>query len=267
MVRRRVKKDGPVMSRDFDKPKRSGGDPWWGWAPHKAALEYLWRAGELAVSGRVSFQKVYDLTDRVFPDLSVSSVPDEADHLEWACSMALERLGVATATGLAGLLAAVSREDANAWCARAVDEGRVRAVLVESADGSAPRPAVAVRDWRRRLARVDPPRQTRLLSPFDPVIRDRARTSRFFGFDYRFEAFVPASRRQYGYYVLPVLEQDRLVGRLDAKFHRAEGRLEVKGIWWESGLRVTAARRAALDEAVDRLTVQVRRTTAAREGV
>jgi uncharacterized protein YcaQ len=87
-----------------------------------------------------------------------------------------------------------------------------------------------------------------ILCPFDPILRDRARTLRLFAFDYRFEAFVPEARRQYGYYVLPILERDRLVGRMDAKFHRERGVLEVKGLWWEKGVRPARARlRTALE--------------------
>lgn len=82
----------------------------------------------------------------------------------------------------------------------------------------------------------------RLLSPFDPVLRDRARALRLFNFDYRFEAFVPAAKRVYGYYVLPVLEGDRIIGRADLKLHRDRSTLIVNGLWWEPGVRPTKQR-------------------------
>ncbi|MEJ7619053.1 MAG: crosslink repair DNA glycosylase YcaQ family protein, partial [Pyrinomonadaceae bacterium] len=97
------------------------------------------------------------------------------------------------------------------------------------------------------------PARMRLLCPFDPVLRDRGRALRLFNFDYRFEAFVPEAGRQYGYYVLPILEGDQLVGRVDPKFHRARGVLEIKRVFWEPGIKVTRARRRALAEAVGRL--------------
>jgi hypothetical protein len=103
----------------------------------------------------------------------------------------------------------------------------------------------------------DPPAGTRLLSPFDPVLRDRARGLRRFGFDYRFEAFTPEPKRIYGYYVLPILEGDRLVGRLDPKFHRDQGLLEVRGLWWEPGIRTTKARLRRLRAALERLAAFV----------
>jgi hypothetical protein len=86
----------------------------------------------------------------------------------------------------------------------------------------------------------------RLLSPFDPAIRDRKRTAWLFGFDYRIEVFVPATQREYGYYVLPILEGDRLTGRIDLKVHRKQGFLEVKGLWWEPTTEVSQKRQEAL---------------------
>jgi uncharacterized protein YcaQ len=97
----------------------------------------------------------------------------------------------------------------------------------------------------------------RLLCPFDPILRDRRRTLRLFGFDFRFEAFVPAAERRHGYYVMPVLQGDRLVGRIDPKLHRETDRLEVRTVWWEPGSRPSRRRLAALEAAVGRLAAQV----------
>jgi uncharacterized protein YcaQ len=85
------------------------------------------------------------------------------------------------------------------------------------------------------------------------VLRDRARCLRRFGFDYRFEAFTPPAQRQYGYYVLPILEGDQLIGRLDPKLHRAEKRLEVRALYWQPRIRDTKARRRALRTALEEL--------------
>jgi uncharacterized protein len=251
----RVRREGPVMTRDFEDQRPEGTDKtWWGWKPEKAALEYLWRTGELAVARRINFHKVYDLTERVLPDAHAAPRPAPEEHLEWACRTALERLGIATADEIAGFWRAISLEETKAWCERAAAAGAIAPVLVESMDGSAPRRAWALPDWEARLAALPsaPPR-IRLLSPFDPILRDRKRTLRLFGFDYRFEAFVPAPQRRWGYYILPILEGERLIGRLDPKLRRDEGVLEIRRIWWEPGVRESKGRRAALETAVERL--------------
>lgn len=114
--------------------------------------------------------------------------------------------------------------------------------------------AYAVADWERRLSEAPAaPERMRLLCPFDPVLRDRGRARRLFDFDYRFEAFVPEAKRRYGYYVLPVLEGERLVGRIDPKFRRDRGVLEVRRVYWEPGVEMRHIRKRKLVEAVERL--------------
>jgi hypothetical protein len=254
-VRARIQSEGPLRSQDFEH-ERGQVSAWWGWKPQKAALEYLWHTGELVVVRREKFQKVYDLTGRVFPEQHRAPAPAEEEHTEWACSTALERLVVATPKELADFWAAIEPARARGWCERAEREGRIMPVLVEPLDDGAsrPRPAYALPDWGRRLKRLpEPPPMTRLLSPFDPVLRDRGRALRLFGFDYRFEAFVPEPQRKFGYYVLPVLEGDRLVGRVDPKFERAEGLLKIRRVYWEPGVRATRGRVKGLREAAERL--------------
>lgn len=254
-VRERIAREGPLMTRDFEDPRGADAErTWWGWKPQKAALEYLWRTGELVIARRVSFHKVYDLTERVFPDLHAAPAPSPGEHLDWAGATALERLGVASPPEIAGFWAAISLEEARSWCERAVASGQAVAVEVEAVDGSRPRLAVAVHDWEERAAAAPAaPSRMRFLSPFDPILRDRQRALRLFGFDYRFEAFVPEAKRQHGYYVLPLLEGERLIGRADPKFLRDEGVLEIRQVWWEPGVRESKGRRAALEAAIERL--------------
>ncbi len=257
-VRGRIERDGPLMSRDFadDAPGESG--PWWGWKPQKAVLEYLWRTGELAIAGRVNFQKVYDLTERVLPEVAKLEMPDEEAHVDWACRSALERLGVAGAAEIAGFWRAVDLPGVRAWCRSALQRGEIVELSIEVADGSKPQRGFALPDFAQMIRTApDPPEHVRLLSPFDPVIRDRKRLRRWFNFDYRFEAFVPAAQRRFGYYVLPVLEGDRFIGRLDGKFDRAAGELRLNRIWAEPGERFTKTRLASLDEALERLAALI----------
>ena len=244
------------MTRDFEDERPAGTDKaWWGWKPQKAALEYLWRTGELAIAGRVSFHKVYDLAERVLPAAHAAPRPSDEEHLDWACRSALERLGIASADELAGFWRAVSLPEARAWCERAAAAGRDRrrpGREPPTAPGRAPPGPSPTGRSAPPPCPAAPPR-VRLLSPFDPILRDRKRTLRLFDFDYRFEAFVPDAQRQHGYYVLPILEGERLVGRLDPKLHRDRGVLEVKNLWWEPGVRESKGRQASLDAALDRL--------------
>ena len=251
-VLERITREGPLKSADFEHPEKRG--PWWGWKPQKAALDYLWRIGELAIARRVHFHKLYDLTERVLPAQRAAPEPDEDAHIHWACSSALERLGVASPKEMAAFWAVLEVPQVQAWCEREAKAGRIVAVMVEGADGSKPRPAYAAVDWEKRLKQLpDAPDRTRLLCPFDPVLRDRARALRLFGFEYRFEAFVPDGKRAYGYFVLPILEGAKILGRLDPKFHREKDLLEIKGLWWEPGVKATRARKKALEDALERL--------------
>ena len=256
-VRSRIRAEGPLKSVDFEHAGERG--TWWAWKPAKAALECLWRTGELAIAGREHFHKRYDFAECVHPEAHARSVPDPDVQLEWACATAAERLVIFTPRELVAFWDDLPLASVRAWCAEAQHQGRIAPVAVESLDGSAPQTAFARTDWSARLRKLpDPPDRMRLLSPFDPILRDRARCLLRFGFDYRFEAFTPAPKRQYGYYVLPLLEGDRLVGRLDPKLHRDKGILEIRGLWWEPGIKPTKARMKRLREALEGLAAFTR---------
>ncbi|MGH9801753.1 MAG: winged helix-turn-helix domain-containing protein, partial [Blastocatellia bacterium] len=253
-VRDRITREGSLRSQDFEHDRQGEPAGWWGWKPQKVALEYLWFTGELMVTRREKFQKVYDLTERVLPAAATLAHPSEAEHIEWACRTAFERLVIATPKEIADFWHSITIAQARQWCERAVKSGDIVAVMMEATNGEKPRASFALSDWQQRLRKLpDAPDRMRLLSPFDPVIRERVRAARLFGFDYRFEAFVPEPKRQYGYYVLPILEGDQLVGRIDPKFQRERGTLEVRKVYWEPQVKVTKARWKKLDEALARL--------------
>ena len=254
----RITREGPLSSRDFEHVGPKANSAWWGWRPHKVALDHLWRSGVLHVVARRNFQKVYDLTERAVPANARLPVPTEDEHVAWACRTALERHGTATAREIQQFWAAVPVTLVKAWVAKATTSGEVIPVLIDSADGSPPRPAYARPDLAHRLARAtDPPPGMRLLCPFNPVLRDRARAERLFGFDFRFEAFVPRAKRVHGYYVMAALDGDRFVAKADVKYDRAAGVLRVAKIWWEPHVRVTRQRRATLERGVERLAAWV----------
>lgn len=249
-VRERIRREGPLRTRDFENAANVERGSWWGWTREKAALEYLWLSGELGISHRVDFQKAYDLIERVVPARERRRRVTRAASLDWKCSEALTRLGAATPAEIAAFWDSYSLAEARSWVETEEAAGRLVEVAIETADGSKPRTRFARPDLEAAPAA---PRRMRLLSPFDPVVRDRKRTAWLFGFQYRIEVFVPAARREYGYYVLPILEGDRFTGRIDLKTDRKAGRLEVKGLWWEPGIEATPARKQALKRCLDRL--------------
>jgi uncharacterized protein YcaQ len=150
---------------------------------------------------------------------------------------------------------AVSMAEAQSWCARAAQEGKVERVLLERI-GRTPRPGFARPGWREAVLQSEPDPTPRLLAPFDPLIRDRTRALELFGFDYRFEAFVPAAKRIYGYYTMPVLVGELLAGRLDLATDRAAGVLRVDRAWLEPGAPCARAMRLAKG-AAERLASQL----------
>ena len=248
----RIERDGSVMAREMgtDEKKSNGG--WWDWHPSKTALEYLWRTGELAVSGRNGFQKIYDLTHRVVPERHRTSLPDETEFIDWACSTALNRLGFASSGEIAAFWGSVTPPEAAAWCRRQHNDDLIE-VDIACLDGSKPRRAFARPDLPELARAASPaPARIRILSPFDPALRDRKRAERLFGFDYRIEVYVPAAKRRYGYYVFPILEGNQMVGRIDMKCRRDSGVLTVTGLWWEPNVRQTKQRMAKLEAELDR---------------
>lgn len=250
-VLRQIADHGPCSSADVgeDEERSSGG--WWNWHPSKTALEYLWRTGHLAVVRRDGFRKIYDLTENVIPAEQLNARPDEAETIDWACRSALDRLGFATSGELAAFWDLVTPEEAKSWCAAALARGAIIEAEIVQADGRRRKSFL----WPETLdaTRPEPTGRLRIVSPFDPALRDRKRAERLFGFFYRIEIFVPESRRRYGYYVFPILEGDRLVGRIDMKAERDRGRLHVRALWPERGVRFGAGRTARLETALERI--------------
>ena len=249
-VLRHIADNGPCGSADVgtDEVKGSGG--WWDWHPSKTALEYLWRSGHLSVTRRDGFRKVYDLTERVIPAEHLNARPHAADTIEVLCTGALDRLGFATSGELAAFWDVVTPAEAKAWCATALADGRVIEVDVQGVDGKLRRSFA----WPDVMDNITAPvPRLRVLSPFDPALRDRKRAERLFGFHYRIEIFVPEARRTYGYYVFPVMEGDRMIGRIDMK--REGTVLAVTAFWPEEGVRMGAGRLRALQAELERAAV------------
>ena len=221
-----VREHGPLTASDLSDPGERAG-PWWGWSKGKVALEWLFTTGRVTVANRRNFTRHYDVPERVVPAeiLRRSPVP-ERDAIPLLVERAARALGVATAADLADYFRIRVADAAKAAAALAVD-GTLEAVEVEGWAGTSYRhPAVSVP--RETAARA-------LVCPFDPIVWFRPRTERLFGFHYRIEIYSPEPKRQFGYYVFPLLVGDRLVGRVDVKADRPAGILRVPGAFVEEG--------------------------------
>ncbi len=247
----RIARDGPVTSAEVGAGEVRGKGGWWDWHPSKTALEWLWRTGHLAITRREGFRKVYDLTERVIPAAVRSVEVEDAAVVDWACRSALERLGFATAGEVAAYWNAIRPDEAKAWLAAALRAGEVKEVSVEGASGLQKR--CYALPGQAALDPPAPPARLRVLSPFDPALRDRARAEFLFGFRYRIEVFVPEPKRVFGYYVFPLLEGARLVARIDVK--RRDGVLAVRALWPEPEVAFGKGRQARLEAELDRLAV------------
>ncbi|MGI3186471.1 winged helix-turn-helix domain-containing protein [Nioella aestuarii] len=247
-IKDRIAREGALSTHAFD-TKIEGERQMWHRPPHKLALDYMWYAGELATCHRVNFTKFYDLAERVFPEQLREVELSEADQIDWLCNAALDRMGFGALGDVQRFWDAVTRDEVRRWS----EAANLVPVTIQGADGSWTS-AVAAPNIEDRLAGLSPvTSRLRILNPFDPVIRDRNRLSRLFGFDYRVEMFVPAAKRIWGYYVFPILEGDRFVGRIEVKADRKASCLDVLNLWVEPGVKWTAARASKLDAELDRM--------------
>lgn len=238
-----IAKHGPCCSADVGRDETRGSGGWWDWHPSKTALEYLWRTGQISVTRREGFRKFYDLTENVIPAGPLTTQIPEDATIDWACRSALGRLGFATAGEIAAFWDLATPAQARDWCAANLAARTIQEIDVGSCDGSPPRRCFGLPQTLAGLDQIaPPPARVRILSPFDPVLRDRKRALRLFGFDYRIEVFVPQARRKYGYYVFPVIEGATLIGRIDMKCHRDSGTLAVRAFWPETGIAMGAGR-------------------------
>ena len=248
----RIRRDGPVRASDFER-KEGKGNGWWDWKPEKRHLEVLFTAGRLMVRERRNFQRVYDLAERVMPEWDDGrDLPSpelaQRDMVRASC----RALGLVK-TGWVADYYRLRRGKYDALLHQLADEGELLPVRVEGWQHGAFVHASLADELARAQAGSLKATHTAVLSPFDPLVWDRKRASELFGFDYRIECYTPAPKRQYGYFVLPLLHRGKLVGRMDAKAHRKEGVFEVKSLYLEDGVRVTRTLAQDLGKALQKL--------------
>jgi uncharacterized protein YcaQ len=281
-----IRDNGPVKTSDFERTE-GGGSAWWGWKDEKRWLEALFASGELMVARREKFQRVYDLAERVAPHLglhhglalqslapgqkaaanseptwtsgfaplSIRAGLEGASSIEKVRQQFLEKsvaaLGITQARWVHDYYRSKPRlkdADLNAL----VEQGVLLRVRVESWDVPAYVHASQAALLKKALAGKLLPTHTALLSPFDPIVWDRERALAMFDFDYRLECYTPEAKRIHGYFVLPILCRGELIGRLDAKAHRAQGVFEIKALHAQTGAAWTALQTADVAQAIQR---------------
>ena len=244
----RIRKDGPLKARDFEAKEPSPPGFWTFTKIEKRAMHELWMRGDILVAGREGFQKVYDLTDRVLPAGLDRSVPNDAGMADHLIAQGLRAQGILREKEMRYLRGGALAGPVRRGLVRAVKEGRVVVLAVEGTT----EPVYAGAEVVERLPEPIEPKEVRILSPFDNLVIQRERLRWLFGFDYQIECYVPAPKRKFGHFVLPLLWGDRFVGRLEAKAMRSEGVLRVIGLWFEPGFFGDRTLRKRLGEALER---------------
>ena len=244
---------GPLGNIDFRQPRPANSKGWWGWKPATHALHYLWMSGRLLVERRVHFQKRFDLAERVLPELAAVEPPPWPEFLRWHIRQSLKGMGAATDADLRMYMSyprqpVAKRRDALKSLLRT---GEVVPVTVK---GDAQRWFALAAELPMLEAagrRRSPSKGTTLLAPFDSLLWHRERVKNLFGYDYKIEVYVPGPKRVHGYYTMPLFHDGQLIGRVDAKNHRIERRLEVRHVhfepWAAAGKDPPAARWGSFD--------------------
>ncbi|WP_347259537.1 crosslink repair DNA glycosylase YcaQ family protein [Rudaea sp.] len=265
-----VRANGAVKSSDFERQVKGAGG-WWNRSNEKRWLEAGFVLGELMIARRENFQRVYDLSERVLAtaragaraniraangagkarSIDAGTRLDEADIRREFLLGAVRALGISQARWIDDYFR-LGRKFKDAALDAHVEAGELIRVEVRGWDN----PGYVHRDHAPLLARAARgglrATHTALLSPFDPVVWHRERASAMFGFDYTIECYLPGHKRRYGYFVLPILHRGRLVGRLDAKAHRANGEFEIKAIFLEPEIDPDAEQVADIASAIHR---------------
>jgi len=247
----RITEEGALCSKDFKVPKTSKKRAIWTKPAHKQTLDFLWLTGELAVSHREAFTKYYDLAERIYPQELIDKNISDDDRVAWLTQHALRRLGFAGVSEIKHFWDTTSIDETKSWCENN------RSVL----------PEVSVQAWNgeytdaltlesnKPLLQSSPAlsKKVRIINPFDPIVRDRKRLERLFNFDYRIEIYVPASKRRFGYYVYPLLEYDKFIGRIEIRHDRSNNTICVDNLWHEEKVAFGKQRMQRLHSELERM--------------
>jgi uncharacterized protein YcaQ len=248
-IKRRVAAEGPLKSRDLENPD-GGSKGWWNWKPAKAAIEQLFMQGEMMVVARDGFQKTYDLTERVLPAGCDTRMPDDEEMAAYLLRTMLRSHGFVTPKSVTHLRRGKGIRMA---LQQVIEAGLAESLVPIQLPGG----ELAYADGELLEARAAPASsRATLLSPFDNLVIHRDRVQSVFGFDFQIECYLNEADRRYGYFCLPLVYRDRLVGRVDCKAHRKIGLFELKHLHIEAtDGRLDDGFLPALSDAVSRFAV------------
>lgn len=226
-VKERIINEGALQSKDFEHPpgRKSG---WWDWKPAKEALEFLFHSGELMITERKNFQKVYDLPERVLPDNTNTSIPTYEEQCEHLILNSINANGFASQKEIFYQRRGDTKIPTKV-INTLIDEKKIIPLKIENIDEK----YFTTKKILNQLKNNNFKEDVHILSPFDNIVIQRKRLKTLFHFDYVIECYVPAPKRKFGYYVLPVLYKDKFIGRLDAKADRQNKRFNILNLWWE----------------------------------
>jgi uncharacterized protein YcaQ len=233
-VLERIRAEGPLGSKDFTPPKDAKRGTWWDWRPAKVALELLFWRGELMITERRKFARIYDLTERVLPNGVDMRMPDEEELGRFLVRRALKAYGIANESEIREHIHGTDKAIISQGLRDLIDSGEVVNLSIDKIKKNEYYALSDKIETASRLRKSSP--RLFLLSPFDNLIIQRERIKRLFGFDYALECYVPAPKRKFGYFVLPILWGENFIGRLDPKADRKNKTLIIHRLILEPGI-------------------------------
>ena len=253
----RIKAEGPLMSKDFKDvaPKEEG--QVWGSHPANRAIRQLFMEGQLMISGRQGFQKIYDLAERVFPEGQHMEIPSREEYLAYVIERDVRSNGLIRIKHMGHLLKK-SKDEIQSVIDQLIEKGKIAAYQIKKLEGLV---FYAPANWASTTANTPKRRRMHILSPFDNLIIQRNRLQELFGFQYTLECYVPAPKRKVGYFSLPLLWGDTFVGQIDAKADRKRKVLEIRNLVWEDKVK----KREALFEPLRKALEEFRQFNACEE--
>lgn len=245
----RIKNEGPLQSRDFENPTKRG--LWWDWKPAKEGLEYLFHTGSLMAKARKSFQKVYDLPERILPSKTDTTTPTGFELSEHLIMKEIRANGFASQKEMT-YLRYNDRGTTKIVLDKLLEEKKIIPLTIEGIENEI---YYTTKKILKQLNCKKENQNIHILSPFDNLVIQRKRLNTLFGFDYIIECYIPAHKRKFGYFCMPVVYGDKFIGKIDAKAERASGQFKIINIFRENGCKPNDETQLSMEKKLNELAV------------